>query len=155
MAAQIPYHSGILVDDLGKAMAGLSGEISYEFNTPTTLTVPRFDDRIAGTEGPMELTVTYSRTGPHRLELIAAHGTGIYAAERIGLHHVGVWESDIARRLESLDADPLITVEAVLWRSTGEISAVYTTSTVTHTRIEYVNDDRREQLERWFDTGSF
>lgn len=37
----------------------------------------------------------------------------------------------------------------------GEISAVYATSPVTHTRIEYVNDDRREQLERWFDTGSF
>lgn len=155
MTPQIPYHSGIVVNDIEKAMAAFTAEIGYEFNEPTNLTVPRCEDRLAGTESPVELTVTYSRTGPHRIELIAAVGAGVYAAERAGLHHVGVWESEIAGRLERLEADPSTAVEAVLWRATGEISAIYATNAVTGTRIEYVNDDRRAQLERWFDTGSF
>ncbi|MCR5980576.1 hypothetical protein GDN83_23105 [Gordonia jinghuaiqii] len=155
MTAQIPYHSGILVADIGEAAARFTAELGYEFNEPTSITVPRFDDRLAGTEGEVTLSAVYSRSGPHRLELIAAQGEGIYSASRAGLHHLGIWESAMPARLATLEATHDTVVEAVLWRRDGGLSAIYARSASTGTRLEYVNDDRREALERWFDTGVF
>lgn len=148
------YHSGIVVDDVQKAMAGIEADLGYVFNAPTDIVVPRFEDRIAGTVGEVRMSAAYSRTGPYRLELIAAQGDGIYSAERRGLHHVGVWESNITGRLRALENSATVTVEAVLWRADNGISAIYASSSVSGFRTEYVNADRREELERWFETGS-
>jgi hypothetical protein len=149
----IPYHTGFVVSDIAAAAAELQREIGYEFNVPTTLSIPRFEDRLSGVDAPVTLTAAYSRTGPHRLELLQAQGDGVYSAARSGWHHIGVWESDMVRRVRVLEESDAA-VEAIVWREDGGASAVYA-RTVSGARGEYVNADRRDQLERWFDTGVF
>jgi catechol 2,3-dioxygenase-like lactoylglutathione lyase family enzyme len=146
-----PYHAGFVVPDLEAAAADFEAKLGYTFNPPTMLGVHECEDRISGTTGPVEMRVTYSRQGPFRVELIEAQGEGLYAVGGPGIHHLGVWEPDIAGRLKNLenDGDP---VDAVLRRADGSISVVYARSlALPGTRIEYVSEAQRKRLERWFD----
>jgi catechol 2,3-dioxygenase-like lactoylglutathione lyase family enzyme len=146
-----PYHAGFVVPDLEAAVADFEARLGYSFNPPTTLGVHEVEDRVSGRTGPTDMRVTYSRQGPFRLEVIEAHGDGIYAVGGPGIHHLGVWEADVAGRLKQLEADG-DPVDAVLRQKDGSISVVYARSTVLpDTRIEYVSEAQRERLERWFD----
>ncbi|PWI10419.1 hypothetical protein DIZ27_12525 [Streptomyces sp. NWU339] len=148
-----PYHAGIIVRDISRAIDDLSTRLGYTFNAPTTIVIPKVEDRVAGSTGAVELVATYSREGPFRLEVIQGQGEGVYSARLSGLHHLGVWESDPEARLRQLEADGE-QVDAVIRRADGTISAFYASAPrLGGTRIEYVNDDRRPQLEEWFATG--
>lgn len=152
--AQVPYHVGIVVPDIQQAAASFAALLGYEFNEPARLPMADLDDRLAGTRGPSEVHVTYSRTGPLRIELIEAAGDGVYApALAGGVHHVGVWESDPEQRLARLEAEGAV-VEAVLRGTDGTISVFYVRpADSADVRVEYVNAAQRERLERWFETS--
>src|SRR5438034_264981 len=105
MSDQVPYHLGVVVPDVPAAMQEFSATLGYVFNEPIRLPLHHFEDRIAGTAGPTELYVTYSRTGRLRIELIESHGAGVFSPDLAkGVHHVGVWESDPEGRLQELEA---------------------------------------------------
>ncbi|WP_160573718.1 VOC family protein [Actinomadura physcomitrii] len=151
----IPYHAGILVPDIAAAMGDLSARFGYMFNEPVTMKPYEVDDRINGTTGPIEATVTYTRQGPFRLELIEFSGDGIYSsAHGAGPHHLGVWEPDIDARLAEVEASGA-KIDAVFRGSDGAISVFYVSPDTAPggTRIEYVSERQRARLERWFDTG--
>lgn len=148
----MPYHAGIIVDDIERAMRELAGRLGYTFNPPTTLPLPQLEDRLTGRTEPLNLVACYTREGPFFLELIQGQGDGVYSADLAGLHHLGVWESDVEARLEQLESSGE-QVDAIIRRGNGRISAIYSRPTPAGARIEYVNDDRRKQLEEWFRTG--
>jgi hypothetical protein len=116
--------------------------------------VHELEDRVAGTRGPVELKVTYSRTGPLRIELIEFQGSGVYSADLgEGLHHVGVWEPDPEAKLRELETAG-DGVDAIVRGRDGSISVIYASpSEASGVRVEYVNEAHRARLERWFDTG--
>lgn len=146
-----PYHAGFVVPDLEAAVADFEVKLGYTFNPPVTLEVHEIEDRLSGITGPAEMRVTYTKQGPFRLEVIEAHGQGVFAPGGPGVHHLGVWESDPPGRLRQLEAggDP---VDAVLRQGDGSISVIYARSVaLPATRIEYVSAAQRERLERWFD----
>ncbi|MFI7195131.1 VOC family protein [Nocardia nova] len=149
----MPYHAGIIVSDIASAIQDLTRRLGYTFHAPVTIPIPEVEDRVGGVTGAVELVAAYSCEGPFRLEVIASQGEGVYSHRLAGLHHLGVWESDPAERLRQLEADDE-QIDAVIRRSDGGISAIYARSgELAGTRIEYVNVDRRQQLEVWFDTG--
>lgn len=154
MTEQIPYHVGILVPDLDAAIAVFTKTLGYTFNDPVRLPIHQLEDRIAGTDTAPVLAVTYSRTGPLRLELIEFQGSGVYSSDRgEGLHHVGVWEPDPESRLRQLEAAGQ-QVDAIVWGRDGSISVLYAgPSAASGVRVEYVNEAQRPRLERWFETG--
>jgi catechol 2,3-dioxygenase-like lactoylglutathione lyase family enzyme len=154
LTEQVPYHLGILVPDIEAASKVFEDTLGYTFNPPVRLRMHELEDRVAGTRGPAELTATYSRTGPLRLELIEFQGAGVYSASHgEGLHHVGVWEPDPEARLKQLEADGA-EVDAVVWGRDGSISVFYASpSAASGVRVEYVGEAQRARLERWFDTG--
>lgn len=150
----MPYHAGILVPDIATAMHDLTRRFGYTFNAPITIAIPEVEDRVADNTGAVELVAAYSCEGPFRLEVIASQGNGVYSERLAGLHHLGVWESDPVERLRRLEADG-DQIDAVIRRADGGISAIYARAGhLAGTRIEYVNDDRRAQLETWFETGA-
>jgi len=149
----MPYHAGIIVPDITRAIDDLTDRLGYTFNAPTTIVIPEVEDRVAGSISAVELVATYSCEGPFRLELIQGQGEGVYSPRLSGLHHLGVWESAPEARLRQLEANDE-QVDAVIRRADGRISAIYAAAKgLGGTRIEYVNDDRRQQLEEWFETG--
>lgn len=153
MALFQPYHAGFVVPDLEAAVADFEARLGYTFNAPTTLGVHELEDRTNQTTGADEMRVTYSREGPFRLEIIEAHGDGVYAEGGPGIHHLGVWEPDMEGRLKRLESagDP---VDAVLRQKDGSMSVIYARSAaLPDARVEYVSEAQRERLERWFDTG--
>lgn len=154
MSEQVPYHVGLLVPDIEAATRVFEDTLGYTFNPPTRLRMHELEDRVAGTRGPAELTATYSRTGPLRIELIEFKGSGVYsAAHGTGLHHVGVWESNPEERLRKLEAAGG-DVDAIVWGPDGSISVFYASpSAASGVRVEYVNEAQRPRLERWFETG--
>lgn len=154
MNASVPFHAGILVEDIGRVRRHFEEHLGYEFNDPVTLDLGGMDDRVSGRVAPVSIQVTYSRTGPFRLELIETTGDGIYAPALAGLHHLGVWEADMEGTIEKVERNGG-TVDAVIRRPDSSISVVYAGDPRSGTRIEYVNSDRREALERWFDTGRY
>lgn len=149
----IPYHAGIVADDIERAIKDLQDRFGYTFNPPVSLPIPVVDDRLAGRTHAVDLVAAYTCEGPFRLEVIQAQGDGVYSVDLTGLHHLGVWEHDPDARLDDLEAagDP---VDAVIRRADGGISAIYCRPRASGVRIEYVNDDRRAQLEEWFETGA-
>jgi catechol 2,3-dioxygenase-like lactoylglutathione lyase family enzyme len=151
---RVPYHVGVLVPDVPAAVKAFEATLGYRFNEPKRLQLYDLEDRIAGTSGPAELLVTYSRTGPLRIELIQSGGSGLYdLALGEGFHHVGVWEADPEARLRELEAAGQ-SIDAVLRGRDGSISVFYASpSASSGVRVEYVNEAQRARLERWFETG--
>jgi catechol 2,3-dioxygenase-like lactoylglutathione lyase family enzyme len=154
MTANIPYHSGVLVRNLDEAINHFTDSLGYTFNSPTTVRVHELEDRLAGSTGPAEARVTYSRQGPFRLELIEMTGVGIYGADLgEGLHHLGIWDTDPAARLRALEAEGK-SVDAIFRGPDGTVSVFYASpANADGVRIEYVNAAQRERLERWFNGG--
>jgi catechol 2,3-dioxygenase-like lactoylglutathione lyase family enzyme len=146
-----PYHAGFVVPDLEAAVVDFEAKLGYTFNPPTTLGVHEVEDRVSGITGSIEMRVAYTRQGPFRLEVIEAQGEGVYAAGGAGIHHLGVWEADVAGRLKQLEADG-DPIDAVLRQKDGSISVIYARSAaLPDTRLEYVSEAQRARLERWFD----
>jgi catechol 2,3-dioxygenase-like lactoylglutathione lyase family enzyme len=154
MTAVIPYHAGILVPDIHKAIEAFGASLGYTFNEPMPVR-PNVEDRISGTTGPVEILVSYTRESPFRLELIEQSGEGIFGSRHgEGLHHLGIWEPDVEGRLAELEAagHP---IDAVIRSDDGSISVFYAAPLPGQggTRIEYVGEHQRARLERWFNTG--
>lgn len=153
MTTSEPYHVGIVVTDIEAAIEDYSRSHGWTFLTPVTRT-HQMHDHLSGWTGLAELTVTYSTPGPFRIELIAAVGPGIYSEARAGgIHHLGVWESDIEERHHIL-LDEGAEIDAVFRGADDRVSAIYARpfGASDGARMEYVSGRVRERLERWFAT---
>ncbi|GAY08334.1 VOC family protein [Pseudonocardia sp. N23] len=100
------YHVGYVVDDIEKAMAGLSATAGRTWSEirPRPLRVQVDDDP---TVIEVELLAAYSRPGPPFVELIQDVRGGIWSGGAHGgarLDHLGYWERDLPGRVAALRA---------------------------------------------------
>jgi hypothetical protein len=145
------YHTGIVVPDLEKAVARFSDVHNIEFTEPLVYEVPCVEDP---EPHPLEVASVMSRTEPPYYELIQATGDGIFSLANSGqiLYH-GVWETDMAARLEFLREHGIV-IDAAFRQDPGSLpDAVFTEPFLEGTRIEFMDVSHREIILEWIRTG--
>jgi catechol 2,3-dioxygenase-like lactoylglutathione lyase family enzyme len=147
------FHSGIIVPDLEKAIARFSDVLGIKFAEPATFHIPCLEDP---TQHPGKLVAAFSMTAPPYYELIQADGDGIISIANGGkILYFGIWESDMAKRLEQLEKQQ-IGWDALFRMSPTETPyAMITKPDLLGARIEYVEDTAREPIEEWVRTGKY
>jgi catechol 2,3-dioxygenase-like lactoylglutathione lyase family enzyme len=145
------FHVGILVDDLELAIERFSNVLNVNFLEPTVAHVDYLEE--PGRMEPFDLRISYSSDGPPRYELMEAQGDGIYGLRQgQGVHHIGIWEPDCERKLEHFVGRHGLQKEGVMYTPDKRIIVAYFHPDDMHgTRIEIVDEGRRQQMERWFD----
>ncbi|MEV5976627.1 VOC family protein [Streptomyces sp. NPDC052114] len=153
------FHIGVVVPDLEEAMAQFSLHHGISFPEPAAIRIPD-----PGGAGPgHEIRVVYSKEGAPFYELIEATVSGIFPSVAHGeVHHVGVWEEDMAKRVSELRAEG-IAVEASgvgLEGTTGLVEGtvphwVITEPGPTGLRFEYVDAGMRPGIDAWRELGRF
>jgi len=147
------FHSGIIVPDLEKAISRFSDVLGIKFTEPATFRIPCLQDP---KPHPGTLVAAFSMTAPPYYELIQASGDGITSITNGGkILYFGIWESDMARRLEELEKFQ-IGWDALFRMGPQETPyAMITKPDLLGARIEYVSEDDRGPIEEWVKTGKF
>lgn len=147
------FHAGIIVPDLEKAIARFSDVLGIKFTEPATFHIPRLEDP---DPHAADLVAAFSMTAPPYYELIQADGDGVISIANGGkILYYGMWESDMARRLEQLEKlkigwDALFRMDAKT-----PPYALITRPGLFGARIEYVEDTARAPIEEWVRTGKY
>ena len=147
------FHVGIVVPDLSAAIARFSDVLGIRFTEPATFHIPRLEDP---DPHPGQLVAALSMTEPPYYELIQSAGDGIMSPANAGsILYFGVWEHDMARRLEILKQNNVGL--AALFRMDADTPplAVITAPDLLGARLEYVDDTARGPLEEWVRTGKY
>jgi catechol 2,3-dioxygenase-like lactoylglutathione lyase family enzyme len=147
------FHVGVLVPDLGEAMQRFEDVLGLEFKDPARVQVNRFVE--GQFDGPIELNLTWSVQGPPYLELIESTGDALYAHHHEGLHHIGLWEPDNAGRRDSLQSKGVGVTSAQFYPEGGIIALYSEPNDRFGTRMEFVDEARREQMETWLAGGEW
>ena len=72
-----------------------------------------------------------------------------------GMHHVGVWETDLEKRMSEL-ADKGLTVEARVLLDDGTLLTAFNNPNDLHgVRVEFIDDRDRTTMEAFMRTGGF
>jgi catechol 2,3-dioxygenase-like lactoylglutathione lyase family enzyme len=147
-------HVGFIVDDLETAIARFSDVLGLTFNKPKTVHLDHLHD-------PLErrglLKVAFSIEGPPHYELIEGDGKGIYSMDGggEGMHHVGVWETDLEERVKEMAAKGLI-MEARVHLDDGMMLTSFNDPRDLHgVRVEFVDDADRPTMEAFMKSGGF
>ncbi|MCX8252941.1 hypothetical protein RHAL1_02032 [Beijerinckiaceae bacterium RH AL1] len=147
------FHIGVVVPDLAAAMARYSDVLGIRFTEPATFKVPRLEDPDPH-QG--ELVAAFSMTEPPYYELIQAAGDGIIAAKNAGrILYFGVWETDMAGRLATLQAQKVGIDALVRMDEHSPPFAMITAPDLLGARIEYVDIADKGPIEEWVRTGRF
>ncbi|CPR10941.1 bleomycin resistance protein [Mycobacterium bohemicum DSM 44277] len=94
------YHTGIVVPDLGAAMARMSALAGYRWIRPLTYTLPF---RTAAGVREFTSSVVYSVQGPH-IELVQeVAGSPWTAAPGRSVHHLGYFADDLTATAKTLE----------------------------------------------------
>jgi hypothetical protein len=101
-----PFHTGIVVDDLGVAMASYGEAFGLEWAQPKHSTHPlRTEHGLL----PRDTWVTFSLQGPHHLELLEHADSTAFdhlpGAPRI--NHLGFWVDDLPSEIRRLELSGL------------------------------------------------
>jgi catechol 2,3-dioxygenase-like lactoylglutathione lyase family enzyme len=139
MTATNLYHVGILVTDIEAAKAHFAALLGLTFGETRVVALKDVEDH--GVVTDVDLPVAYSVEGPPFLELIEAREGGTWGIQHgEGLHHVGVWQDDLAERVAELLAAGHA-AECVVRRPDGTMMATYLDVEHPHvhgTRLELV-----------------
>jgi catechol 2,3-dioxygenase-like lactoylglutathione lyase family enzyme len=145
----VPYmHIGLLVADIDEAIKAFGRTLDVPFTPPATADMDNFHD-YSNPRAPTTMTTrfAYSKVGPPYYELIEVQERGIFGRQAgIGIHHVGLWESDCESRLAELISRGL-EVEMVEHSRDGKISvAFFKPSGLCGMRVELLSEAAREPL---------
>ncbi len=147
-------HVGFIVEDIHVAIARFSDVLGVTFNDPVTV---HLDHLYNPDHRPGTITVAYSKEGPPHYELIQGEAHGVYSMDGggEGLHHVGVWETDLERRMSEL-AEKGLTVEARVLLDDGTLLTAFNDPNDLHgVRVEFIDDRDRTTMEAFMKTGGF
>jgi hypothetical protein len=148
------FHFGILVKDIDDGAQRFGDVLGIRFRPPA---IAHVDDYVEGdSRSALDLKVTYSMEGPPYVELLEMQGDGLYGAQHgEGFHHIGVWEPHCERRVAEWRSKGL-EPEGIQYTPEGRIIVAYFRPEATHgTRLELVDEARREQMERWIAGGDW
>jgi catechol 2,3-dioxygenase-like lactoylglutathione lyase family enzyme len=145
------FHVGIIVPDLSAAIARYQDMLGIRFTEPATFRIPRMED-----PHPHEahFAAAFSMTEPPYYELLEAAGDGITSAKLAGnILYYGVWETDMAARLEKLKQQK-IGLDALFKRDADSPPfAIITAPVLMGARVEYVDISAKPAIEEWVRTG--
>ncbi len=100
MRAADQFHTGVVVDDLERALAELTALFGYEWCDEVHVEQPV---HLPSGDTTVEFRFHYSRNAP-RLEVIGHQpGTLWVPAAGSGIHHLGYWSDDVATDGASLE----------------------------------------------------
>jgi catechol 2,3-dioxygenase-like lactoylglutathione lyase family enzyme len=145
-------HVGFIVEDIHVAIARFSEVLGVTFNEPMTVRLNHLhnpDERTA------EITVAYSKEGPPHYELIQGEDHGVYSMDGggEGLHHVGVWETNLEERMQEL-IDKGLSIEARVLLDDGFLLTAFNDPKGLHNvRIEFIDDADQVTMEGLMKTG--
>lgn len=95
------YHVGVVVPDVRAAMAQYGEALGF---TWSAIGDSRFDVLVDGSRQECRIAATYSLEGPPYLELVEELSGGVWAAQALGLQHVGLWTDDLEGSAARFDA---------------------------------------------------
>jgi hypothetical protein len=147
--AEDQFHTGVVVDDLGAALAEYSELFGYRWSDA-------FEGRIRvwlpGGEREVQLHFVYSRTVP-RIEVIQSiEGTVWVPSAGSGIHHLGYWSDDVTADAARLERSGYI-VEAVGRLPSGAAQWSYHWAPVGF-RVELVDRALQPMLEGFWSDES-
>ncbi len=147
------YHSGIRVPDVDAAMVQLGDSLGL-----TWARVQHSDARTVWTpERGLEevaLTFVYSCEGPQHIELLQGTPGSVWdAGDEPGLHHVGVWSSDVGADVERLLSAGWSVAAAATAPDDGFGSFAYVVPPVGLI-VELVSLAAKPRFDTWFAGGS-
>ncbi|OBI23003.1 bleomycin resistance protein [Mycobacterium sp. E2327] len=129
------YHTGVVVPDLGAAMARLSALAGYRWINPMSYTLPF---RTASGVRELTSTIVYSLQSPH-VELVQeVPGSPWTAAPGNAVHHLGYFSDDLAESARALEANGF-TLEMTADTPGSELSLFAYFTDASGTRIEIVD----------------
>ncbi len=152
-AQRSPWHVGVLVADLDKAVAELGVSIGTTFTPPA---VVRFEHVEDPDPRAVDIRVAFSRGAVPQLELIEGPpGEGIYSLATYGpgLHHLGYWEDDIDRRFPERVRAGSTCVAKVVGPDGGLVAWYGTTAASPGVLAEYIDAGARLAIEAFVATG--
>jgi catechol 2,3-dioxygenase-like lactoylglutathione lyase family enzyme len=94
------YHVGVVVPDVRAAMDRYSDALGFTWSAVGDST---FDVLVDGRRQEARIAATYSLEGPPYLELVEERSGGVWAAEALGLQHVGFWVDDLEGTIARFD----------------------------------------------------
>src|SRR4051794_34338245 len=102
-------HVGILVADLAEASARFSAALGLTFTEPIVPTGGHLVSEGGESLDREGLAFCYSYEGPPHIELIQAHGNGLYSGDQgEGFHHLGYRETEVEDVLNVLEANGMV-----------------------------------------------
>jgi len=147
------FHVGVVVPDLHKAIARYSDVLGMQFTEPATFHIPRLEDP---TPHAADLVCAFSMTSAPYYELIQASGDGIYSAAQAGkILYFGIWEPDMAGRLEHLQHQGVAVDAQFKMDEKSAPFAMITAPDLLGARLEYVDMADRGPIEEWVRTGKY
>lgn len=147
-----PFHIGVIVPDLARAMEEYSAATGCTWHSPQERDVTLLvGDRLVDTH----VRFDYSVEGPVQLELIQGlPGTPWDPVVHGGLDHSGCWSDDFDGDIASVVASGW----ELLYAGTdenGEIAGFCFFMTPTKQRVELLDVAMKANFESWFSGGSF
>ena len=99
------YHTGVRVPDLDAAMSEIGSTLDVTWAEVRDMPDMQLWTPDAGVHGA-SLRFTYSCEGPQHVELLeASPGCIWYSGDNPGVHHLGVWVSDVQAEVAAAEAD--------------------------------------------------
>lgn len=100
------YHVGLVVPDITAAVEQYRDLFGLRF---ASLRRTFLEVRVNGAIRTPELIVSYTMDGPPYVELIEELSGGTWAADALGLNHIGFWAKDLPAAAARLEASGLAT----------------------------------------------
>jgi len=147
------FHTGIRVPDLDAAMAELGENLSVTWAESREVeAMPVWTPADGLTSVP--LRYVYSCEGPQHIELLeSAPGSPWHCGDNPGVHHIGVWVSDVAAEVQTVLSKGWTVALAGAAPDDGFGSFAYV-QPPNGMLVEVVNDAILPMFEEWWAAGS-
>jgi catechol 2,3-dioxygenase-like lactoylglutathione lyase family enzyme len=155
LSEQTYFHVGIFVEDMSQAIDRYSKALGLTFVEPIMCGIPNLVD--GDREYSLELPLCYSEAGPPYYELIEMTGeSGFYGRHNDeGIHHLGLWDPDIAGTVERLGKQGIELVAAQYTPEREFVAAYFPADALHGVRVELVDEGRRPMMEEWLQGAVF
>jgi len=146
------FHTGIRVPDLDSAMTELSDSLGVTWAESREVAEMPVWTPATGMQ-TVPLRYTYSCEGPQHVELLeSAPGSPWHCGDHPGVHHVGVWVSDVAAAVQAVLAKGWTVALAGTTPEEGYGSFAYV-QPPNGMLVEVVNDAIEPMFEQWWAAG--
>lgn len=143
------FHVGVIVPELGEAQRALGSTLGLTWASQQRREMPV---QINGETVHRDISFVYSLEGPPYVELIGANEPPWNL--RGGMHHLGMWSSDIVADIDAMVADSYSVAATGLNRKGYSGGFAYLNSP-TGLLVELVDIRGKDAFDRWLAGGDY